>query len=367
MQMSSTIAPVVFAGALCAWTIPVGAAQSPGEAVAADIRKQLPDGWTCTLISEKGKMGHPHGLEEPLFRLDFVNSSVAFAEEIGPVHPNLRLHFHASAERDGILKTIEAERPYSWAIPTLFADTREYVVVTSPMWQNHFTTRVGDTNWGVGVHTEEANRLIAPLLQALKKYFDSRTLEAGPQAGAQVPVVSKDAAVQRQIEAQLAGAASVRLDPTARIASLSLNARPLSEILDAVAKAGGVTFRYASGMTSLNTSSTVNLSDKTVEDALRGVLQGHALTFQAIGPKTAFIYPDSPANRDKYTASVRVFPLAKADPMRLLQQLNQVVKPTTDGFRPMVLAVADSPAVVVRAVPELMASIASWIAEHDKD
>jgi hypothetical protein len=140
--------------------------------------------------------------------------------------------------------------------------------------------------------------------------------------------------VQRQIEAQLAGAASVRLDPSARIASLSLNARPLSEILDAVAKAGGVTLRYASGMTSLNTSSIVNLSDKTVEDALRDALQGHALTFQAIGPKTAFIYPDSPANRDKYTASVRVFPLAKADPMRLLQQLNQVVKPTTDGFRP---------------------------------
>jgi hypothetical protein len=172
MRMSSTIAPVVFAGALCAWTIPVGTTQSPGEPVAADIRKQLPDGWTCTLISEKGKMGHPHGLEEPLFRLDFVNSSVAFTDEIGPVHPNLRLHFHASAERDRILKTIEAERAYSWAIPTLFADTREYVVVTSPMWQNHFTTRVGDTNWGVGVYTEEANRLIAPLLQALKKYFD---------------------------------------------------------------------------------------------------------------------------------------------------------------------------------------------------
>ena len=178
MRMCSTGAAFALTGVLCGWAVPVGTAQSPGEAVAAGIRKQLPAGWTCTLIDEKGKMGHPHGLEEPLFRLDFVNSSVAFIEETGPVHPNLRLHFHASAEREQILKTIEAERIYSWAIPTLFADTREYVVVTSPLWQNHYTTRIGNTNWGTGVYTEEANRLIAPLLQALKEYFNSRNLDA---------------------------------------------------------------------------------------------------------------------------------------------------------------------------------------------
>jgi len=174
MRMSSRIAPVVVAFVLSGPISAVGTAQSPGEAVAADIRKQLPEGWTCTPISEKGKMGHPHGLEEPLFRLDFVNPNVAFTEEIGPVHPNLRLHFHASADRERILKTIEAERVYSWAIPTLFADTREYVVVTSPLWQNNNKVQVGNTTWGSGVYTEEANRLIAPLLQALKKYFDSR-------------------------------------------------------------------------------------------------------------------------------------------------------------------------------------------------
>ena len=188
MRMSSTIAPVVVAFVMSGPISAVGSAQSPGEAVAADIRKQLPEGWTCTLISEKGKMGHPHGLEEPLFRLDFVNSNVTFLEETGPVHPNLRLHFHASAERERILKTIEAERVYSWAIPTLFADTKDYVVVTSPLWQNHFSTKIGNTTWGAGVYTEDANRLIAPLLQALKKYFDSR-LEASrrPAASNQPP------------------------------------------------------------------------------------------------------------------------------------------------------------------------------------
>lgn len=175
MRMSSTIATAVFAGLLCGWPVPVGTAQSPGEAVAADIRKHLPPGWTCTLISAKEKMGHPHGLEEPLFRLDFVNSNLSFTvDDTRLVHPNLRLHFHDSAGRERILKAIEAERVYSWAIPVLFADTRDYVVVTSPLWQNHYSTVVDTTTWGAGVYTEEANSLIAPLLQALKKYFDAR-------------------------------------------------------------------------------------------------------------------------------------------------------------------------------------------------
>jgi hypothetical protein len=173
MRISSTVAAVVFASLLLGWAMPVGTAQSPGEAAASDIRKYLPEGWTCTLVSQKGKMGHPHGLEEPLFRLDFVNSNVAFTVDKPTrlVHPNLRLHFHASAERERILQTIEAERLYSWAIPVLFADTKDYVVVTSPLWQNHYATEVDGTTWGAGVYTEEANNLIAPLLEALKKYF----------------------------------------------------------------------------------------------------------------------------------------------------------------------------------------------------
>ena len=194
-----------------------------------------------------------------------------------------------------------------------------------------------------------------------------RSIEARPQAGAQVPVVSKDPAVQRQIEVQLSGAVSVRLDPNARVASVSITARPLSEILDAVARAGGITLRYASGMSGLGASSSATLSDKTAEDALRTVLEGHAMTFLPMGPKTAFIYPDTPANREKYTASIRVFPIAKANPMRLAQQLNQVLKPTADGFHPMVLTASDLGAFVVRAVPELMVFIEKWIAENDKD
>ena len=151
--------------------------QSAAESVAAAVRTHLPDGWTCTLIAEPGKMGHPHGLEEPLFRLDFENPATTFRDDIGSgttrmVHPNLRLHFHAIADRERILRTIEAERVYSWDIPTLFAETGEYMIVSSPLWQNNNATTVGELRpRGSGVYTEEAHRAIAPLLAALKNHF----------------------------------------------------------------------------------------------------------------------------------------------------------------------------------------------------
>jgi hypothetical protein len=185
----------------------------------------------------------------------------------------------------------------------------------------------------------------------------------GPQGVAQVPTVSTDPAVQRTVEAQLAPA---RLDANARVAALSISAKPVREVLDAIAQAGGITFRYASGITWPTAPVSVTLPEQAVGDALRVVLRDHSLTFQAMGSKAAFIYPDTPANREKYMASIRVFPITKADPAVLMQQLNRIMKPTTDGFRATVVMVRDPRTLIVRAVPELMSWIAAWIAENDR-
>jgi len=194
-----------------------------------------------------------------------------------------------------------------------------------------------------------------------------RSVEAGPQADAQVPVVSNDPVVQRTVEAQLARVASVRLDPLARVGSLDLRDKPLREIIDAVAKAGGITVRYAPELTSLDTPSTFTASDETVENALLTVLKSNGLTFQALSAKRAFIYPDTPANREKYTASHRAFALAKADPVILAQQLNRALRSPSEVFQPLILTVRDSRTIIVHATPERMAWIATWIAENDKD
>jgi hypothetical protein len=194
-----------------------------------------------------------------------------------------------------------------------------------------------------------------------------RSIEARPQAVEQVPVVSNDPVVQRTIEMQLARAASVRLDPLARVGSLDLRDRPLREIIDAVAKAGGISVRYAPGTTSLDTPSTITVSDATVEDALRVVLESAGLTFQAVGAKMAFIYPDTPANREKYAVSNRVFPIAKADPTTLAQQLNRALRSPTEIFQPIIFTVQDSRTLIVRATHERLAWVATWIADNDKD
>ena len=140
--------------------------------VAADVRKQLPEGWSLTLIEEKGKMGHPHGLEEPLFRIDFVNTNLAVNETnrvngtnvISIRHPNLRLHFHSKAERDKTLEIIRKEEVYSWDIPTLFGETRDFMIIGSPAWFNK--SKAGAD------HGEEANKAIEPLLRTLRGYID---------------------------------------------------------------------------------------------------------------------------------------------------------------------------------------------------
>jgi len=194
-----------------------------------------------------------------------------------------------------------------------------------------------------------------------------RSIEARPQAAVQVPVVSNDPAVQRTIEAQLARLAPGRLDPLVRVGGLDVRDRPLKEIVDVVAKAGGITVRYAPEVTGLDTPSTFTASDETVEDALRAVLKNEGLTFQVLGAKTAFIYRDTPANREKYTASNRAFAVAKADPTTLAQQLNRALRSPTEVVQPVIFPIRDSRTILVHASPERLAWIATWIAENDKE
>jgi hypothetical protein len=127
----------------------------------AGIQAVLPKGWECTVLSEPGKMGQPHGLGEPLFRLDFTNPNESFEFERMPnqrqrVHPSMRLHFHAIQDKQRIMKVIAAEAVFSWDIPIYFSETKDYLIVTSPPWING------------GCYTAEARKLIAPLEQAIK-------------------------------------------------------------------------------------------------------------------------------------------------------------------------------------------------------
>ena len=182
-----------------------------------------------------------------------------------------------------------------------------------------------------------------------------------------VPVVAGAQAQSRQQRQAAAQLAEPKLDSNAIVAALDLTATPLKDVVAAIAKAGGITVRYHSGVTNLDAVSAVKLSNAKVEDALHTALDPKGLAFKVTGEKSVFIYPDTPANREKYTESIRTFPIAKADVDILVQMLNQAAGPFgADDLRPTFVSLNESRTISVRATPDIMARIAKLIADNDK-
>jgi beta propeller repeat protein len=128
----------------------------------AGIQEVLPVGWEMRVIDRKGAMEPPHGLDEPVFRLDFVDSTHQFSDSGGrTIFPSARLYFYEINQRAAIFEVIEKEKVFSWNVPDYFAMTDEYLVVTSPLFING------------GHFTEEAKALYAPFEKKIMDYFHS--------------------------------------------------------------------------------------------------------------------------------------------------------------------------------------------------
>lgn len=125
-----------------------------------DIEKGLPEAWQYRVITEKGKMGSPHGLEEPVARVDFINALDKSEFVNNKNHLSLWLYFYDIAEKQEIMQTIDKEFIYSWCIPVYFDETKKYVIVTSPCYINKGASE-----------DEEAKNFYYVFEQSLKKYF----------------------------------------------------------------------------------------------------------------------------------------------------------------------------------------------------
>ena len=135
------------------------------ETIVAELRKILPEDWTCQLITTPGDMGHPKGLAEPLFRIDFTNAAVSPLTYGGALdipgdkwpalHPSFRLQFYALADKTRIR---QVENKF-WDGPIEVAETSDYEVVTSSPWIND--------GWTGGAY----DKTIAVLGRALRDYF----------------------------------------------------------------------------------------------------------------------------------------------------------------------------------------------------
>jgi type II secretory pathway component HofQ len=183
-----------------------------------------------------------------------------------------------------------------------------------------------------------------------------------------VPVTAAAQAVPRtpaeQRDAQLA---TPKLNPSATV-TMDVSGMPVKDIVDGIAKTGGLTVSYHSGATNLSAGAAVKLSNATLEDALQMVLESRGLAFKVTGPKSVFIYPNTPENRQKYTDSVRAFAIANADISVLGQVLNRALTGTfgADDLRPVIYSDKESRTVTVRATADTMAKVAKLIADNDK-
>ena len=165
---------------------------------------------------------------------------------------------------------------------------------------------------------------------------------------------------------------SLELPLQDNISGINLTATPLREVLAAITKANGFSFRFATTIESLDTLCTVNLTGGTVERALTQILEPNKLAFVATRHRV-FIFPNTPVERQKYAQSIREFKLVNGDAHYILMILNQalarpdkslVMEP--DGQRPAIASNAGSQTIVVRATADVMDRIAKIVAENDK-
>jgi hypothetical protein len=131
----------------------------------SSIRNDLPAGWKCIVIKQDGKKGHPHGLEEPLMRIDLSSPGPSFQRTKGAgreLSPLIQLYLYDIADKSHVQEVIKKERLYSWDIPIYFGETEEYFIVTSPLYVNH------------GVFTEEAKQTIRPIWKVLRQHIGNK-------------------------------------------------------------------------------------------------------------------------------------------------------------------------------------------------
>lgn len=131
------------------------------------LRQDLPPGWQLVVVEQERQKGHPHGLDEPLFRADFTNpGKQIMVPSSGDVprklNPRIQLYFYGLDSKSHVMKVIERERKCSWDVPIYFGETNDYLVVTSPSYVNH------------GIFTEDAKNMIRPMWKALRKHIDNK-------------------------------------------------------------------------------------------------------------------------------------------------------------------------------------------------
>ena len=157
------------------------------------------------------------------------------------------------------------------------------------------------------------------------------------------------------------------LDPRVRV-NLNFTQASVRDILTFIGATTGINIQFDQPSPTLNNPYTIVAQDISLEDALTQVVMANGLTFKVNGPRSIFVYADTPPNRQKYEDQfVQTFYLSNADPTEIVQIITQVL--TTQGgpaIRPVIYPNKTANAVVVKATAPAMQIIGGIIAASDK-
>jgi hypothetical protein len=168
---------------------------------------------------------------------------------------------------------------------------------------------------------------------------------------------------RQQVDAQLADR---RLE-LVTVSALTAENKPVRDVLRSLSEMTGLVTRFDESVPELDTHCTVNMRNLRLDAALQTLLGANKIAWTVTGAKSVFLYSDTPANRQKFAESVRVFALAVAEPGVLQQKLMQLpIVSTASGLRPTVMSTRSARTIWVRATPDKMDEIAKFIAANDK-
>ena len=172
-----------------------------------------------------------------------------------------------------------------------------------------------------------------------------------------------DPAVQRQVDGTIGDR---HLDPAVRVSAM-FEATPIKDVLAEIGRSGGLIVRFDRAVPEQAKAISGQLTGLSLDEALAKVVTANGMSFVVVGPKSVFVYSDTPANREKFAVSVRMFTVAKADGAVLLGQLMAHIRTTwPDGIQPIATAVRAPAMIFVRATADKMDEIAKFIASNDK-
>jgi hypothetical protein len=167
----------VLLGVICWASALAGESATAGPPLLRELRAKLPAGWSYTVYQGNEVKQVPHGMGKPVFEFIASNTNASFAKDpvAGPAvqNPVVPLYFYPQALKPEIMKHIEKEKVYSWAIPIYFGETEDFVVVTSPAFVNG------------GVFTPEARRALRPAWKVLRELIPKKEVSAVDELAAE--------------------------------------------------------------------------------------------------------------------------------------------------------------------------------------